>query len=186
MRVYKSADDDLLRVHVHGPELTQVSSDGPAQGRCAVVWRGAQQLRVLLQNGLPHQPGPYGEGEIRPVQRPGGQVQKHRLRRALRHQGRRSRRGQGTLQRAYIIALFLHGVNIPLCRQLLIGVLHGDDADLQVLGQRPLGGQLLPGRQGAGQNIPANTGVQLGVQTLASVLFQGIGQHGNLRSGIIK
>ena len=163
-----------------------MSSDGPAQGRCAVVWRGAQQLRVLLQNGLPHQPGPYGEGEIRPVQRPGGQVQKHRLRRALRHQGRRSRRGQGTLQRAYIIALFLHGVNIPLCRQLLIGVLHGDDADLQVLGQRPLGGQLLPGRQGAGQNIPANTGVQLGVQTLASVLFQGIGQHGNLRSGIIK
>ncbi len=91
MRVYNSSVPAPMMIcsgsHVHGPELTQVSSDGPAQGRCAVVWRGAQQLRVLLQDGLAHEPGPHGEGEVGPVQRPGGQVQKTPAPQNIRHQG---------------------------------------------------------------------------------------------------
>ena len=154
-----------------------MGGDGPAQGRGPVGGGGPEKLRVLLQDGLAHKPGPHGEGEVGPVQRPGGQVQKHRLRRFFRSQRRRVRRRQRPLHGADIIPLFLHGVDIPLRRQLLIGVLHRDDADLQMLGQSPLGGQLLPGRQGAGQNVPADAAVQLGIQAAASVFLQRIGQH---------
>ena len=46
-----------------------------------------------------------------------------------------------------------------------------------MLGQRPLGGQPLVGRQCPGQDIPADALVQLLIQAPAALFVQGIGQH---------
>ena len=70
------ANDDLLRVHLHGTKLPEIPGDGHTQLRCAVIGGGTQQLLILLQNGLAHEPGPNGKGEIGRVHGPGGKIQK--------------------------------------------------------------------------------------------------------------
>ena len=69
------------------------------------------------------------------------------------------------------------GVDIALGLQLLIGALHGDDGDVQMLRQGPLGGQTLPGGQRAVQNIRPDAAVQVFVKGQSAPVLQRIGQH---------
>ena len=174
------ADDDLLRVHRHTPELPEVGGDGMAQLRRALGRHGAKQPGALLQNGLAHQARPDGEGEI--LRRDGVGDQIHLpVVLGRRHGLLPGELGcQWPLDGADVVALFLHTVNVALSRQLLIGVFHRDDADLQMGGQRPLGGQLLPRRQPSGEDIGLDAAVQLFVQTDAAGFCQWIGQHSAL------
>ena len=53
----------------------------------------------------------------------------------------------------HIVARPLPGLQISLCQQLGVGVFHRHHSDAQMGGQSPLGGQLIPRRQPAGQDI---------------------------------
>ena len=174
------AHDDLLRAHRHAPELAQMVGDGAAQRPRALGRRGVEKAGALLQNGLAHEPRPDGEGEVLRVDGVGDKVKEPcalaRLQRVLRH-GRRLG-GQGRQHGADEVALFLHAGEIALGHELLVGVLHGDDADLQMGGQRPLAGQLLPRRQTAGEDILLDAAVQLLVQADAGCFIQCVGEHG--------
>ena len=75
-------------------------------------------------------------------------------------------------------ATFWQGVDIAFGLQLLIGALYGDDGDVQMLRQSPLGGKTLPGGQGAVQDIRADAAVQVFVKGQSAPILQGIGQHG--------
>ena len=56
----------------------------------------------------------------------------------------------------------------------------------QVLRQGPLGGQPLPGRQGAVQDVPPDAAVQVFIQRRSAAVFQGVGTHGLPPSDLIK
>ena len=47
-----------------------------------------------------------------------------------------------------------------------------------MLRQGPLGGQPLPGGQGAGQDVLPDAAVQVFIQRRAAAVFQSIGAHG--------
>ena len=147
------ADDDLLLIHRHAPELSEIGGDGTAQLRRALRRHGTQQAGTLLQDGLAHQARPDGEGEILRRNGVGDQIHLPDVLGRWRGLLPVGRGGQRTLDGADVVALLLHAVDIPLRHQLLVGVLHRDDADLQMSGQRPLGGQLLPCRQPPGEDI---------------------------------
>ena len=98
---------------------------------------------------LPLQLIPYGKGEA--CRAIGGQIQqKFRLRR-LRFR-LRQHNAPWTRHLLHKIAHLFPGAYVALGKQLLIGILHGDLAHLQMLRQRPLGGQLLSRCQLSGQN----------------------------------
>ena len=139
-----------------------------------------EQAGALLQNGLAHQPRPDGKGEI--LRRDGVGDKIHLP--VVLGGGRGVLPGELSRQRALdgadVVALLLHAVDVALGHQLLVGVFHRNDADLQMGGQRPLGGQLLPRRQPSGEDIGLDAAVQLFVQTDAAGFCQWIGQHGAL------
>ena len=140
-------------------------------------WGGMAQAGALLQNGLAHQPRPDGKGKI--LRRNGVGDQIHLP--VVLGGGCCVLPGelgcQRPLDRADVVALFLHTVDVALGHQLLVGVFHRDDADLQMGGQRPLGGQLLPRRQPSGEDVVLDAAIQLLIQADAAVLCQWIGQH---------
>ena len=138
------ADDDLLRGHVHAPELAEVGGHGIAEGQRALGRRGVEQARPLLQNGAAHEPRPDSEGEVLRVDGVGDKVEKPAALLRLEGGSRRRRRGgwQGRLDGGDEVALLLHAGEVALGHELLVGGLDGDDADLQVGGQGTLGRQL--------------------------------------------
>ena len=69
------------------------------------------------------------------------------------------------------------GVQVPLRLQLGIGVLHRYHCGIQMGGQGPLGGQLLPRFQAAGQDVLLDAAIQIVVPGQAPSLFQIICQH---------
>ena len=156
-----------------------MGGDGLPQGPGALRRRGPQQAGTLLQNGLAHESGPNRKGKVLGGDGVGGQIQEpDRLagrRRLLR--GRRD--GCGRRQHgADEIALLLHTGEIALGHQLFVGILYGDDADLQMGGQGAFAGQLLPCRQTAGENVRLHPAVELLIQAEARLFVQGIGEHG--------
>ena len=134
------AHNDLLRIHLHPPKLLQISRNGPPQLRGPVVRRRPQQLLVLLQEGLAHKPGPNGEGEVRRIHGPGGEIQKPSLLPfpSCLRRPRRLPALRRALHLRHKVAAALPCVDIPLRLQLLVGVFHRNGAHLQVLGQGPL------------------------------------------------
>ena len=155
--------DDLPGRHRHAPELVQIIRDGLPQLQRAGGGRGPQQPGVLLQYGLPQQLRPCGKGEVLGGGGVGDEIHEplalRRLGDGLRHRGRRG--GQRLVDAHDIVAPLLHAADVPLGDELLIGVLHRDDADLQMGRQRPLAGQLLPRRQHAGQDVALDVAVEL-------------------------
>ena len=138
------AHQDVLRVHGHAPEVRQMAGDGGPELRDARIGHGQQQLFAVVQDHLPLEPAPDREGE--PL----------RLRGRLGGLDRRRRRSLGRLgpgHGLHEVAHLLLGAQVPLAEQLLIGGLHGDLADLQMLGQGPLAGELLPGSQFSRQDV---------------------------------
>ena len=132
----------------------------------------------MLQNGLAHESGPDGEGKVLGGDGVGGQIQEpDRLagrRRLLRGRGD----GCGRRQHgADEIALLLHTGEVALGHELFVGILYGDDADLQMGGQGAFAGQLLPCRQTAGENVRLHPAVELLIQAETRLFVQGIGEH---------
>ena len=70
-----------------------------------------------------------------------------------------------------VAELFL-GADVTLRQQLVVGGFHGDLADFQVFGQRPLGGELVTGLQLMAQNIRTDTPVEGLVQRHTRGLLQ--------------
>ena len=133
--------------------------NGLPQLRRPLIGQGQQQLLTIVQNHLPLEPNPHGEGKL-----PGAvarQVHRQRLlRRRLDCPGLGRHRRQGPLLCLHKEADFFPGADIPLRQQLGIGSLHRGFAHLQIGSQRPLGGQLVPGPQHAGENILPDAPVQ--------------------------
>ena len=73
------------------------------------------------------------------------------------------------------VAHLLLGADISFGEKLVISGLHCDFADLQILGQGPLGGELFIRPQRAGQDILPDTAVQSLVKGHAGGFFQFIG-----------
>ena len=170
-------DDDLLGGHGHGAELVEVAGDGAAQFRCTRRGRGAQKASVALQNSAAHELGPCGKGEKLRGSRTGDEVHKPRLLLCRLYRYHPLGRGQGTVNVADEVATLFHAADVALGYQLFVGVLHGDNTHLQMLRQRPLGGQFLPCRQRSRQNIPLYIAVKLLIQAHFPALFQRVGQH---------
>ena len=167
---------DLLRRHGHALILPQVPGDGLPQGGQPLVGHWAQQGFPVLGQHLPGQTGPGRRGEAAGVHLVALQIQPpdRGLRRRLR--SRRSGDGRpGPLHLRHKKAPFGLGVHIALRLQLLVGPLHRHDGDVQVLRQGPLGGQPLPGRQGAVQDVPPDAAVQVFIQRRSAAVFQGVG-----------
>ena len=157
------ADDDLLRIHRHAAELVQVRRDGAAQLLRAVIGRRLEQARPLLEDRLAHEPRPDGERKVVRLGRAGCKVEKpRRARRQLRNFLRCGRGGaERPVHRADEIAAAFAAVDIPLGDELLIGVLHRDNRQLQMVGKRPLGRELLPRGEPPGENIGFDAVVEL-------------------------
>ena len=68
-------------------------------------------------------------------------------------------------------------VDIALGRQLTICVLYGDDAYRQMLRQGALAGQMLMGRDGAGDNVVTNLLVQIFIEALRTSLGKIVVEH---------
>ena len=149
--------------------------DGSAQLRNSPVGQGAQKGLAVVQHHLPLKLHPHGKGEalgavFRQIQQPIGA--------ALRRSRRFRRYLPGSpLHLLHKVAHLLPGIQVALGEKLIIGGLHGDFADLQVLGQGPLGGQLFPGCQLPGEDILPQMSVQSLVQGHARGFFQFIGYH---------
>ena len=75
------------------------------------------------------------------------------------------------------VAHLLNAADKAFAQQLVIGCLHGDFADLQILRQRAFGGQFFPGSQLAAENIRPDAPVQCLIQRHPRCLFQFISQH---------
>ena len=125
--------------------------NGPAQLRDAPVGQGQQQLFAVVQHHFPLELGPDGEGEMAGA----GVGQVHGVFCFLFLSGISGKGSPGTVafHRFHKIAHLFHGADEALGKELVVGGLHGDLADLQILGQGTLGRQLLPGRQGPGENV---------------------------------
>ena len=173
--VCSRANKNVLRVHPHSPKVRKVPGNGLPQLRHPPVWQRQQQGLSVVQHNLPLEPHPHGEGKL--LRSVGGQIQQPPLL-LCRRDGFPGRfGGRRTLHRFHEVAHLLLRAQIPLGQKLVVGRFHGDLADLQILSQRPLGGQLLPGLQLAGEDIPPDTAVQRFVQRHAGSFFQFIGYH---------
>ncbi len=132
--------------------------DGAAQRPRALGRRGVEEAGAPLQNGPAHEPRPDGEGEITAsmelVTRSRNHVRSPGSGASCVTGGGWEGRGGSTADK---VALILHTGEVALGHQLLVGVLHGDDADLQMGGQRPLAGQLLPPPPDGRRGYPALT-----------------------------
>ena len=149
--------------------------DGLPQRQKALIGKRLQQLLSQVQHHFPLKPVPYGEGKVDRLV--GGQVNNGRRSR-LRLRIKYRRRG-ALLHYLHKIADFFLGADISLLQQLVVGILHGDLTGLQMLRQRPLGGQLFPGTQSAGMNIVPNASVQRLIKGNTGRFSQFIGQHGS-------
>ena len=143
------ADQDVLRIHPHSrkaarwPAMACRSSGTPWLGRA----RGSASPKSSITSRCKR---PDGKGEL--LRAVGGQVKKAWLRplRAPRADGGH---WGAMLHRLHKITHLLLRADVALGQQLAVGGLHGDLADLQILRQRPLGGQLLQDAA-PGQDIP--------------------------------
>ena len=155
------AHHDLLRGHGHALVVPQIVGNGLPQSVQALVGHGAQQGFAALTEDLAGEPGPGGDREAGHIHLVAFQVQPpdtlFRLgRQRLRRRGRRQ-----PLHRGNEKAPLGLSVHISLCLQLLVSPFHGDDGQLQVLRQPPLGGQPLPGGQGAAEDVAPDAAVQV-------------------------
>ena len=75
------------------------------------------------------------------------------------------------------IAPPLTGADITLGQKLIVCRFHGDQADLQMGSQRPLGGQLFPCGKMTGENIRLQKAVKTFIQRKTRLFFQFICQH---------
>ena len=181
------AHHDLFRRHRHALVLPQIPGDGlPQDGEPLMGHRLEQGLDVLRQHPA-GEAGPGGDGKaggVHPVapqiQPPGG---------SLRHL-RRDRGGGGgerqLLHRGGKKAPPGPDGQVSLRLQLAVGRLHRHDGDMQMLRQGPLGGQPLPGGQGAVQNVPPDAAVQVLVKGQTAPVLHHIGAHGVSSSDLIK
>ena len=176
-KVRARSHQDVLRVDFHPPKSGQVGGDGLTQLQDALVGQGQQQLPPIIQNHFPLKLAPHRKGEMPGAV--GGEIQYGCF---LRHGfggHRRKCRGQ-LLHFFHKKAHLLPGANVALGQKLGVGSFHRDFPNLQMLGKRPLGGQLLTGLQLAGENILPDAAIQRFVQGHTRLLFQLIGQHGLL------
>ena len=131
---------------------------GQPQLRDALIGQGCQELFAVIQHDLPLKPGPDREGEM--LRAVGGQVQQIFLLGLVRFWGLDSL-GLGMVEDSlHKIAHLLLGTDVAFRQKLVVGSLHGDFADFQILGQGPFGGQLFTGLQNAGENIRPDAAVK--------------------------
>ena len=69
-----------------------------------------------------------------------------------------------TFHRFHKVTYFFLRTDVTLTEQLVIGCLHGDFTDLQVLGKGPFGGELFSAFQISGENVAADTAIECLVQ----------------------
>ena len=147
------ADDDLLRRNGHAPEVPEVGGNGlPQCGQPLMGHRGQQSLRLLRQH-LTGEPGPGGDGEPGGVHLIAAEIQPPPGRALLRQGGGFPENGRNLLHGGHEKSPLWLRLKIALRFQLAVGALHGDDGDVKMLRQRPLGGQSGPGGEYAPQNI---------------------------------
>ena len=161
-----------VRLGQHPAVAQQIFRDRVAQLRAAVVRRLFQQPRAAVGNDLAHEPGQRGipEAVARRLLR-GGCVGRQHMQPRLRLRVLRQA-GNG----ADIIAAARLRREIALVHQLLIRAGDCGDAHMQMLGQRPLGRQLLPGQKLGPEDILPDAGVEPVIFRLAAGA-QIVGQH---------
>ena len=147
------ADHDLLRRNGHAPEVPKVCGDGLPQSRESLMRNRREQRFRLLGENLTGELDPGGHGEpggihliAAEIQPPQGKFRCGQRRgfadgrRRLLHSGdKKAPLGQR--------------LQIALSLQLAVSALHRDDRDMEMLRQRPLGGQPCPGGKRAAENI---------------------------------
>ena len=146
--------------------------DGLPELGDALVGQGEQQGLSIVQHDLPLQLAPDGKGEL--LRAAFGEVNERLRFLCLRGRRGRFRRGR-TVQGLHKIAHLFLGAQIALGQKLIVGRLHGDFADLQILGQGALGGELCAGGQIPCQNVPPDAAVEGLVQRDAVGFFQSVG-----------
>ena len=132
-------------------------SDGLAKFRNALVRQGQQQLFAVVQHHFPLELGPDGEGKL--LRTVGGEIQSGGMGGFLPDDGGNGL-VHGPLHGLHKVAHLFLGTDVTFGEELAVGSLHGDLADLQVFRQSPLGGQLLPGFQSAGEDISPDAPVK--------------------------
>ena len=151
-KVRPRAYQNVFRVHPEPPEIREIPGNGLPQGRGPPGIHRGQKGLAVVQDHLPLEPGPDGEGELAGAvagevrQRSrffcpfpaGGQGGGSRLRDFYRLHKESPALGRG---------------NVALLQKLGIGRLHGGLAHLQIGGQGPLGGQLVPRGQPPGPDV---------------------------------
>ena len=172
-KVGAGADENVVGIHIHGPEGVKMIRDGLPQGGDALIMQGQQQLFTVIQHHFPLQLAPDGEGKF--LRAAAGQVQHRRSGLLLRcgGKGRGVDRGLGDI--LHEIADFFRGADITFRKQLVVSRFHGNFADLQILRQCPFGGQLLPRFQIAGENIGADAPVKRFIERHSGGFFQFVG-----------
>ena len=170
------ADQNLSRRDGHAPGPAQLPGDGAAQLRQAGAGQGLEQHLAVIQQDAAHQTRPDRGGKL-PCRR-----FRSRHGRQSRRRGFRSREDRGDLLGK--IAHLLPDRQIALSQELLIGRLYRDLADVQMLRQQPLGGQLLPAPDGPGEDVGLDGLVELLVEGPCASVLEVVGQHGRIRSPV--
>ena len=152
----------LVRVGVDAPEGPEVVHDGGAEGGHPLGMDGGEKPAVLPAQDLPHELGPGGEGKPDGVHGVGGKVIPGR---SSDSRGgppdRRLRQPFRRLQVGYEKAPLGLGAQVALGQELTVGPLHRHHAHLQMGGEGPLGGELLPGGEGPRLDVPPDLAVEL-------------------------
>ena len=166
------ADHDAFRLGEHPAVAQQIFRDRVSQLRAAVVRRLFQQPRAAVGDDLAHELRQRGIAEA-----VAGSLLRGRVVRGQHPQPRlRRRAGRQAGDGADIIAAARLCRQIPLVHQLLIRAGDCGDAHMQMLGQRPLGRQLLPGQKLGPEDILPDAGVEPVIFRL-SAAGQVVGQH---------
>ena len=155
---------NALRRDGETPASRNVGGDSLPQLRDAGAGASLQDAPVVFTEHPPHGLGEHRKGKV------------------LRH-GERARRltrgGEGSLPprraaKAGVAAAALARLHIALVREQGKGVLHRHKAHAELPGQKPLGGQLRPPRNDAGEDIVPELGIELHIGALAEAMVNGV------------
>ena len=155
------ADDDLCGADADAAAAREIIRQRLPQRRAAAVRRLDPQPLPLLGQHAPGRARVYGEGEYRPSHGAGGQSLHARLLRRRHHRA-------GAV--ADEVAAALAGLGVALVAQKLVGVLHRNDAQPRLPGQKPLGGQARAEGINAVRDVAAQRPVKLKIGALAAVV----------------
>ena len=173
--VRPSAYQDVFRVHPEPPEIGEIPGNGLPQGRGPPGIHGGQKVLAVVQDHFPLEPGPDGEGKLAGAV--AGEVRQRGRFLLLLAERQRGGSRLRDLHRLHKESPALGRGNVALLQKLGIGRLHGGLAHLQIGGQGPLGGQLVPRGQLPGPDVLPDGQIQGFVQWLTGTFYQIVGAH---------